>query len=113
MEYKVRTRDDAKIIELNGSLDLHSVGDAGTLFKETLEATPSLLIIDLSGLEYLKSSGYQALVELVQRSEEKKIPVAIVGPHEGIRAIMSVFRLDVFFPVFETIDEALASMNTG
>ena len=112
MEYKVRTRDDAKIIELSGSLDLHSVGDAGTLFRETLETNPSLLVIDLSELEYLKSSGYQALVELVKRSEEKKIPVAIVGPHEGIRAIMSVFRLDVFFPVFETVEEALATRNS-
>ena len=112
MEYRVRTRNEAKIIELVGSLDLQTVGDAGTLFRETLDANPPLVIIDLSELEYLKSSGYQALADLVKRSEEKNIPVAIVGPHEGIRAIMKVFRLDVIFPVYETVEEALQSIST-
>ncbi|MCA9410580.1 MAG: STAS domain-containing protein [Candidatus Omnitrophica bacterium] len=112
MEYKVRTQNEAKIIELTGALDLHSASDAGALFRETLDANPPLLIIDLSELQYLKSSGYQALVELVKRSEERDIPVAIVGPHEGIRAIMKVFRLDVFFPVYDSVEDALESISS-
>jgi anti-anti-sigma factor len=67
--------------------------------------------MDLSGLRYLKSSGYQVLFELVEKSQATGIPTALVGPIKEISTIMKIFRLDSLYPMYETLAEAIDDMG--
>ena len=110
MTPKVRKERGASIIELYGSLDMTTSDEARRVFRESVDGDPRLILIDLGGLEFLKSSGFQALYELLDLTRESGIPLAVIGPHEGIRSIMNVFNLDRSLPVYASIEEALEDM---
>lgn len=113
MTPKVRMERGAAIIELYGSLDMTTSDEARRVFRETVDSDPRMILIDLGGLEYLKSSGFQAIYELLDLASGSGIPLAVIGPHGGIRSIMSVFNLDRSLPVYETVDEALDGLQTS
>lgn len=108
----IRKKNGAWIIELFGSLDMTTSDEVREVFSESVDARPSLILIDLGGLEFLKSSGFQALYELLDRAREEDIPIAVVGAHEGIRSVMHVFNLEQMIPIYDTIQEALEDLMT-
>jgi len=110
MDYEIRYEQGVQIVELNGSLDMNSAKEARMVLRESVQTLPELLLIDLSGLRYLKSTGYQSLYELAGRARELKTPVAIVGPPPEIATIMRIFRLTDLFPVYESVSEAVEEM---
>jgi len=111
MTPRVRKVGGATIVELYGSLDMTTSDETRRVFKETVEADPRFVLIDLGGLEFLKSSGFQALYELLDLTRDAGVPLAVIGPHEGIRSVMHVFNLERTFPIYETIEDALEDLQ--
>lgn len=110
MEYEVKLEQGVPIIEVSGSLDMHANETARKFVQETLRTMPPAFLLDLSGLQFLKSSGYQVLFELAEEARKLGIPVGLVAPPENIKTIMNVFRLDVVLPVYDTTSEALEDL---
>jgi len=107
MRYGIRQENGARIIELFGSLDMSNSEDARTVFDKVLRSQPNLILIDMAGLQFLKSSGFQVLFELVEGARQKDVPIAVVGPHDRIQSVLDIFRLDKVIPVYNSVAEAL------
>ncbi len=107
MEFEIKTERGARIIEMSGALDMHSSEEARRMLREAVRSAPEALLLDLSGLRYLKSSGYQVLLEALEDSRKLAVPLAVVGAPGEIAEIMRVFRLDDVVPVYPSIREAL------
>jgi len=59
------------------------------------------LILDLSGLQFLDSSGIRALVALVRRLSARGTVVTMVVPEESpIRRILEITRMEEIVPLF-------------
>ena len=110
MRYGIRQENGARIIELFGSLDMSNSEEARGVFEKVLGSQPNLILIDMAGLQFLKSSGFQVLFELLEGARKKDIPVAVVGPHERIQSVLSIFRLDELIPVYNSVAEALEDL---
>ena len=106
----------AAVVTVEGELDLHTARSLMGAVDETL-AWPDLsaIVIDLSGVTFLGSSGLGTLAELATRTpasrqaEERPVPVRLVAPADN-RAVLrpwEVMKLEPILPLFHDVASAL------
>ena len=74
-----------------------------------IEKKPRQLIVDLSRVTYIDSSGLAALIEGMQNVEEYGGKFVLAGLQETIRTIFEIARLDQVFQIFPDVDAALVA----
>jgi anti-anti-sigma factor len=95
-----------QIIRLNGKLSLETVNT----FIQTMRAEPATrLILDMSGVTFLDSSGVGALVSIfVSRRHTNKTLILAALTKQGI-AVMQVSGLMKLIPIYDTVEQASAA----
>jgi anti-sigma B factor antagonist len=96
-------------IGVEGDLDLSVAPE----FKHALEraaSRPGLLLIDLSGCEFMDSTGIALIVEARKRANGDAGRIAIHGASGQVLRVLSVTGLTENGLVFETAEEAIAAL---
>jgi anti-sigma B factor antagonist len=100
------SRGACEIVSLAGELDLaHAATVADTL--EELTAETSVVVVDLTDLTFIDSSGIHAI--LAPRPGQEA--VVLVCPPGNVRRVFDLTRLDRVVPFYESLDEALAALG--
>lgn len=96
------------VTRLNGKLALETVNS----FVQTMRQEPAAhLVLDMSGLSFLDSSGVGALVSLfVSRKHAEKTLVLANLTKQGI-AVLQVSGLMKLIPTYATVEGALKSSS--
>jgi anti-sigma B factor antagonist len=98
------THGKVEVVTFAGELDMaHASTVAETL--DALADTERPLIVDLSDLTFIDSSGIHAIL----RPRPQQGLVILVCPPGNIQRVLSVTKIDRVLPVYETLDEAVAS----
>jgi anti-sigma B factor antagonist len=95
------------VLSLEGEIDLHISPRVAISLRQMIAKKPKQLVVDLSRVTYLDSSGLAVLIEAMQNVEEYGGKFAIVGVQETVRAIFDIARLDQVFRIFPDVDAAL------
>ena len=99
--------ENPNVLPLEGEIDLHvSPGIAASL-KTMVAEKPATLVVDLSRVSYIDSSGLAVLIEGMQNVAAYKGKFALAGLQEGVRPIFEIARLDQVFRIFPDVDAAL------
>jgi anti-sigma B factor antagonist len=104
----INEENDTTVIELSGDIDLHCATDLRGYLLETLQKKPKNIIINMSDVGFMDSSGLATLVEALQLSRRYKGQLKLVGMQHRVRSIFEISKLDSIFQIFETEAEALA-----
>ena len=102
-------KDRPNVLPLDGEIDLHVSPNVTASLRMMIEKKPKQLIVDLSRVTYIDSSGLAALIEGMQNVEEYGGKFALAGLQETIRTIFEIARLDQVFQIFPDVDTALAA----
>ena len=86
----VREHGTTSTIELDGEWDLAVQESVRTAICHALERRPECVVLDLSQLTFIDSSGIHGVVELVKRSQRENFRVVIIP---GASQIQRVFEL--------------------
>jgi len=62
-----------------------------------LENASGVLVIDLSGVSHLDTSGFAALLEVLGRSHEHSMRLRVIGMHGQPRMLAELAHLDQIF----------------
>ena len=106
LDVRARREPDATIVTLSGEVDLRTSPQLRNTFHELLESRPSRIIIDLSDVSYVDSSGVGTIVELKRRAMRNGGDVILVGLQTRVRSVFEITRLDKFFTIAKDVDEA-------
>lgn len=102
------------VVTVAGELDLHTVR-ALTAEIEVALARPGLaaIVIDLSGVTFLGSSGLGTLAEIATRPAEPPVPVGLVAPpeHRTVVRPWEVLNLRPILPMFPDVGAALSGLG--
>ncbi len=109
MNVNVETRDSATIIQPQGDVDLASSPVFRARLQEAQEQAQAKLVIDLSSVQYMDSSGVATLVECLQRSRTDGTPLVLCQLHERVLSVFQIARLDGVFDIVATVDDALTA----
>lgn len=97
------------IFSPKGALDLHVAPETRTSLRALIDQKPKRLIVDLSGVPYVDSSGLAVLIGAMQSLEEEGGVFMLAGAQETVRMILESARLDQYFRVFPTVEAAAAA----
>lgn len=100
--------DKIGIIRLNGEVDVYTSPRVRAAMLEHLEQGCKYLIIDLTQVDYLDSSGLGILVAGLKRSRESGGEVFLVSPKPRIQHVLEVTGLQKVFTILDSVDAALA-----
>jgi anti-sigma B factor antagonist len=97
-------------LTLNGDLDYAECAAFRMNIDRILKSVPPATIVDLSGLQYLDSSGLGLLLALSKEYGAKGGRLVLVT-NETVDNILSLTRLNGIFSTTSSVDEALAVLG--
>jgi anti-sigma B factor antagonist len=108
VEINVHERDGTVVVAVRGDLDWLSVPSLDSELARAWRLGDGVVILDLSGVEFVDSSGVNSLVTAHRRAESEGRRLGII---EGgkIRTLLRRYGLDQLLMVGATLDELLAS----
>ena len=93
------------VVRLVGEADVTTHALAEVLTVETAKK-PRLLLVDLSGLEFVDSAALHQLVRAHRKLRADGCALALVGPTGAVARIIQLTALDQVFRVYASFEEA-------
>ncbi|MEE9296404.1 MAG: STAS domain-containing protein [Phycisphaerae bacterium] len=103
----VTHEDGGIVVRLTGEIDLHQSPQFHQQLVALCDEQPQRLILDLSAVRYIDSSGVGSMVEIFRRLKKEGRLMILVSPSERVRGVLEITRLDEFFTIVGSADEAL------
>jgi len=102
--------DAPNILPLEGEIDLHVSPRISAALAAMIDQKPQRLVVDLSKVTYIDSSGLAVLIEGMQNVEAYGGKFILAGIQENVKPIFEIARLDQVFIIFPHVDAALAAI---
>jgi anti-anti-sigma factor len=107
-ELQLGQRGDAVVAEVKGEVD---ISNADSLLERLLDAVPntaSALLLDLSEVDYLDSSGVRLIFDLATRLRNRGQNLELVVPDDSmIRRVLLLTEVQQLVPISTSVDTAL------
>lgn len=104
----VRAVGRAAVVEVSGDIDINRSNEFQQVLLAVLDDKPDRVVVDLSAVPYMDSSGVASLVKLLSRARKANIKVMLIKLNDRVRSIFEITRLDNVFTICKTEQEALA-----
>ena len=110
MEISSRIIDKTVIIDLSGDIDLgNTPAVRKVLLREVKENRAPRVVINLSKVRYIDSSGVASLVEALRASRDVGSRLILIGLSTSVREVLQLSRLVKIFEIYDKEEEALAA----
>ena len=101
------------VLKLKGDVDMNTSSDVrsalGVIFKQGVSGMKALLV-DLSQVRYMDSSGIATLVEGMQNCMKKGTRLRLFELSPQVRDVFELARLASVFEIYPTKKEAVADL---
>jgi anti-sigma B factor antagonist len=104
-----RTRPEGTVLSLDGTVDMYASPDLKGRLDQLTEGRTSRIVIDLSGVDFIDSSGLAALVGTQRRMKRYEGRLQLTGLSERVTDVFALMQLTDLFEIHETVDEALGA----
>jgi anti-sigma B factor antagonist len=104
MTLRVKNNDTEVVLEVAGAIRIYSSAQFRTALLELLRNPDNKhVVVDLSQVDYVDSSGLAVFVEGLKESRKKQATLVLRGVQESLRYLLEVTRL---LPLFQLEDVA-------
>ena len=103
--------DRVRLISLQGTLDAPNAMAIEDEFKDLLTGDSGHVIVDLSGIDYISSYGLRMLLIGAKALHGTEGGFYLASPNEHVSRVISVAGYDSMFPVYHSVQEAVADLN--
>jgi anti-sigma B factor antagonist len=97
------------VLALEGEIDLHESPHVKEKLEPLLEDKHPRIVVDLTGVSYIDSSGLALFIEALQRVQAYGGQLALCGLAASVRTIFEIARLDQIFRIFPDKRAALSA----
>ena len=113
MRFKESHADGIDVFLLEGELDLHYAPVLRSLLQAKVRAACPALVVDLSDVTFIDSSGLAAIIEYFRDSGEFQGLLCLAGLNTTLQTIFEIVRLDKVIPIFPSRVDAIAAVKAG
>jgi anti-sigma B factor antagonist len=103
--------DGHDVARLPARLGLADANRIRRSLEDQLDGTRRSLVIDLSGVDFIDSSGLSALLAVIKAARRSEGDVVLAAPRPRVRALIELTRLDDVVSVLPTVAEASARLS--
>lgn len=105
LEVQTSERDGLVHVALSGELDLSTVAKVQDELRRVEAREPTVVVLDLSALTFLDSTGLRCVVTASERAREQDRRLVVVRGPEQVQRVFAITRLD---ERLEIVDDASA-----
>jgi anti-sigma B factor antagonist len=99
LEIRTESVGDAHVLAPQGDIDMARSPVLRRALLEGMKAKPARLLLDLSGVPYMDSSGLATLVEALQNARKAQVTLALCSLTPRVKSILEIARLNTVFSV--------------
>ena len=104
---EIRRLEQAVAVDICGDVDLHRSPALRETLAKLIDENPGRLVLNLTEVQYMDSSGVATLVEALQRIQRKQGRLQMHSLSPRVRSIFEIARLESIFEIYTSEDEAL------
>lgn len=104
-------RENYQIFRLTGLLDAFSEPTFRKVLAKYIESGPTNVILDLSQIDFIDSSGLGALVQLVKKAQSLKGSLQIVT-NARVTQTVKLVRLEKFLSLQPSVEVAIETLTS-
>lgn len=111
---KLKTKKVGKniVVNLEGRMDVHLSAEIENQLNELiLEEKEANIVLDLSGVDYMSSSGLRIFVATMRQLKESNRRLVLCSLNPSVRKVFEVVELMDMFDITDTADEALKTLG--
>ena len=102
---------EGHILIVKGDIDLRSSPRLRDTILEKDDDRTAGLLIDLSGVHYIDSSGLATLLEGKSRFDSRRAGYGLVGVQGHVLDVLIVAHLDGVFPIYESREDGAEALG--
>jgi len=99
------------VVALSGEIDMEEAPKVRRSLLDSLKQKKDILV-DLSQVTYIDSSGIASLIEGLQSARKQKNDLALVSVSQRARRVLELARLDKVFTIHADLATALAAAKS-
>ena len=103
---EIREQDGIAVIVLSGDVDLEGSPKVRDVLLDCVGAKRPVLV-DMSAVSYIDSSGVASLVEAHQSARKSKITFALAEVSQSAMRVLELARLDKVFTIHSSLADGL------
>ena len=111
MDIQVERRQQALVISLAGSFDALTAGEAERTIGMHLDTGQQTVVLDLSQVDFMSSSGIRVLLTLLKKSRSLGGGFCLAAPQPGVQHTLEIAGLVRVLQVYPSLEEAVRSFN--
>ncbi len=108
VDLDVERRGDVVVVHIGGEVDMLTTPMVGSLISEQLQGDLSTLVLDMSGVGFLGSSGLAALVTAREEAANRNVSLRLVSASHAVQRPLAATGLAELFDIYPDLDRALA-----
>ena len=105
--------DGVFVLQLAGEININSLTETRNKVDSFKIEQYDKIIINLERVSFFDSSGLGYLVVLIKQVKMNQGQIVFCAPNNLVKRLLSTIRIDKYVKIFDTQDEALASISQG
>ncbi|MCX5715604.1 MAG: STAS domain-containing protein, partial [Candidatus Omnitrophica bacterium] len=107
MQEKRKVIGDVTVCYLSGEININTSPDLRKVFDDITSKKTGKVVLELTGVNYIDSSGLATLIEVLRRMKKYDGKLRLCSLSEKIRSLFEITKLTKLFDMFGTEAEAL------
>lgn len=97
-------RGDWTVLTVSGEVDVATAPSLRRRAAEVLDSGANRLVVDMTPVEFIDSSGLGVLIGVLKRVREADGDLVLVSPHERTMRLFDITGLTEVFEIVSTLD---------
>jgi len=107
LSHRIEETPEVLVLCLKGEIDCTHSNELSELLSDLRQSAPKNLVVDLSEVEYIDSSGLGVLVSERMRWVKQGQHFRLCHPNSAVQTVLQTSHLDHFFEIYPTREAAL------
>lgn len=108
MDFKTEKNGDKLVVQVSGRLDAITASEFDAESRSWLDKGETNVVVDLNELEYISSAGLRSILTAAKQLKSASGTITFCGLTGMVDEVFAVSGFASMFPIFPTVDEALA-----
>jgi anti-sigma B factor antagonist len=111
LEISEKSVGSVNIISIGGRLDAYAANDVEQKLGLLITAGHVCLVVDLSRLEYISSSGLRVLLAAIKRVKKEQGDIRLACLQPSVKEVFNIAGFTQLFRMFDKEEEAVNSFT--
>lgn len=111
MEHTIRNEEGVTVISIGGPIDVSKALELRNLLGEQVAAAGQKVLLEMSGVPLIDSSGIGVMVSAHRRAEQAGAAFALAEPSEAVAKVFALTRTDRLLSIYPSVAEGVAALS--